>query len=334
MNEPLDKNLSGYDLCIVGAGPAGLAIAAELAYRGLKICILESGTEKRSVYADALKEVESEGLPIKPNSRERVLGGASSTWGGLSALLDEVDLEQWPIQAAELAPYLAALGAYRFPHPEEFKDKKGELRLRSPLEEKTFVAVRPPYRFAVLRSIFNREGVDLYTDATVVQVVHNAGEVTQLLCKTSAGGTFEVRAKTFVLAAGGIENPRLLLVSDIGKELPVGRYFMNHPKGYAGLLHLSEPLSAKSSYLNQVNGSRIMYAGLRLSPDYQQEKGLGNSYVGLEAHLPHLFARAWYKLTRHTHTVRLRWFSDMEPQKENRVLLSERRDAFGVPLPL
>ena len=102
--------MPAYDVAVVGSGPAGGTIAAELAGSGLRVCVLESGRLKRTRFADALKEVESDGLPIKEYSRERVLGGASTTWAGLSAPLDPIDLAPrawiggagWPIPAAEL----------------------------------------------------------------------------------------------------------------------------------------------------------------------------------------------------------------------------------------
>ena len=86
------ETLSSYDLCIIGAGPIGITIAAELAYSGLKICVLESGAQARTVFADALKSVESEGIPVTPVSRERVVGGSTATWGALSAPLDTVSV--------------------------------------------------------------------------------------------------------------------------------------------------------------------------------------------------------------------------------------------------
>ena len=80
----LSRDEDEYDLCIVGAGPAGLVIASELAYTGLRICVLESGGERRSTSANAVKEVLSleQGLPIKSETCERVLGGAGTVWGG------------------------------------------------------------------------------------------------------------------------------------------------------------------------------------------------------------------------------------------------------------
>ena len=45
MHEDLDNvhTLGEYDVCIVGSGPAGLAVASKLINEGIKFIILESG---------------------------------------------------------------------------------------------------------------------------------------------------------------------------------------------------------------------------------------------------------------------------------------------------
>ncbi|MFP6581071.1 MAG: GMC family oxidoreductase [Candidatus Hydrogenedentota bacterium] len=79
--------------------------------------------------------------------------------------------------------------------------------------------------------------IDLYTHANVVDLVMNeAGSaVESLKVATLRKNTFTVRAKRFILATGGIENARLLLLANstqpegIGNQHGlVGRYFSGH----------------------------------------------------------------------------------------------------------
>ncbi len=126
------EDLSGnrYDFLIVGTGPAGIVVAKELLAKcpDAKICILESGRKQKSSYADKLKAVVSDKLKIRPKSRERVLGGASTTWNGLSAPLEPICLAKrswlgesyWPVEIEEMTEYYekASVG-YRFPKPSE-----------------------------------------------------------------------------------------------------------------------------------------------------------------------------------------------------------------------
>ncbi len=354
----LTDDISGYDVCIIGAGPAGLTIATELAYTGLHICVLESGGERRAAFTDALKTAESTHLRIKHNSRERVFGGASTVWGGLSAPLDAIDLESrpwssgWPIAHDEMVRYWSAAERYRFPKPSAFDMSAVRSGFAvTQLREKLFLAVRPPFNFASLRAVFHRANVDVYLQATVTRLLSEwrAGKrvITEARCRTAAGKEVTVRAAMFVLAAGGIENPRLLLVSAIGDEHDqVGRYFMNHPKGYAGRLLLHKPLAASCPYLPRSQDGRMVYAGLALPESRQRTDQLLNSYVQLEPdsallaryalsiwrRLP-AFAAPLFNLLR-PRTVRLRWYADMEPRPENRITLGAARDAYGTPLPV
>src|SRR5262245_21078156 len=121
--------LPGYDLCVIGSGPAGMTVAAELAGSGLRVCVLESGRASVTPLGDRLRRVESEGIEIKSWSRERVLGGASTTWAGLSSPLEALDLAErpwvplsgWPIAQAELERcYALAAQRYRFPDSAAF----------------------------------------------------------------------------------------------------------------------------------------------------------------------------------------------------------------------
>ena len=314
---PPDRALGEFDLCIVGSGPAGGTLAAELAGSGLSICVLESGRLRPTRHADVLKRVESEGIHIKEYSRERVLGGSSTTWAGLSSPLDRTDLEPrdwlrhsgWPLSEEQLTPYYAAAAErYRFP-PADFFGPRGFAALRGsggmkvdwgPVEEKVFLACAEPQNFAQeVRGIYERGEVDLLLDASVTRLETSPGEDGALartraaVVKTRSGREHRIVARAFVLAAGGIENARLLLNSrdlcpeGLGNERDqVGRYLMNHPKNYRGMLHLDPPLEDVPYFFGCLYKGYAGYAGLRLTPERQRELRLLNSYVRLEPIFP------------------------------------------------
>ena len=82
-----------------------------------------------------------------------------------------------------------------------------------------------------------------------------ATHVQRVDVKTFAGAGFTVEASRFVLACGGVENARLLLVSDHeqkgglgnGNDL-VGRYFSDHPHAHrAGKLVFLDPSATRKS---------------------------------------------------------------------------------------
>lgn len=305
--------LRGYDLCVIGSGPAGMTLVQELRGSGLRICVLESGVRKPTRHGDRLREVSSDGMPIKDYSRERVFGGASTTWSGLSSPYDEIDTgarpelgrEAWPIERSELeALYRAASERYRFAPVAlfEFGGFDG-LRGKGPLqpdwrdvEEKVFLAASDPQNFgAEWVGAFDDEGIDLWLDATVLQLEGESGasRIHGATVRTRSGREFRVQARAYVVACGGIENARLLLVStgldDRGlgnAHDQVGRCFMNHPKNYRGILHLAAPVEDAPYWFGCLYRGYAGYGGLRLRTDLMRERGWLNSYVRLEPLFP------------------------------------------------
>ena len=93
-----------------------------------------------------------------------------------------------------------------------------------------------------------RVTVYLYANAFHFDGGETDADIKELSVKTLSGESFTVRARTYVLATGGIENARLLLAS--GKEGGnglgnahdlVGRFFMVHLAYSAGTIVLSNP---------------------------------------------------------------------------------------------
>jgi len=305
------------DLCIIGTGPAGMTLARELADSGLRIVVLESGKLQVTRHADALRAVRSEGIRIKDYSRERVLGGASTAWAGLSAPLDPIDFSErpwlalpgWPIARDELLPYWAAAAErFRFAAPSAYgPDGFGALKRRGDaqlawhdVEEKIFLAASEPQDFGrEHKRAFDVPNVDLWLDATVLRLegaapgTDSVPRIARAVVRTSTGRELSVEAKAFVLAGGGIENARLLLASrdvcaaGLGNERDmVGRGFMNHPKNYHGLIRLAKPVRELPYHFGCLHRGFAGYAGLRLTEPRQRERGLMNSYVRFEPVFP------------------------------------------------
>jgi hypothetical protein len=310
---PGNTRLPGYDICIIGSGPAGITVANELKDAGLGICVLESGKLKRTATGDQLRKVESEGIHIKDHSRERILGGASTSWSGLSSPMDSIDMEPrpylkqsgWPIERSELLHYYdQASKRYRFPAVNYFTENGmstinniGDVELEwEELDGKIFMSAATSLNFGrKFRHIFKTGDMDLYLDATLIQLEGEAksGTITHGVMRTSKGDIFEIKAAIFVLATGGIENARILLNSKclcgngLGNDRDqVGRYMMSHPKDHHGIIKLNRPVKELPYYFGCLFEGYAGYAGLRLKEKLQREKGLLNAYVRLEPLFP------------------------------------------------
>lgn len=263
------------DVCIVGAGAAGITLALALSSSGLRIVLLESGGEEADSATQALYEGEVANPALHPppdRYRVRQFGGSTTLWGGRCMPLDPVDFEArpwiapegWPIGYEDLLAYypeanrLCEAGAFAYRAGEAFPEGMKPLLpgFRSAdFEDDHLERFSRPTNFA-------RAYGQHLADSAGIQVVTGAN-VTELLCAedesiiesaavaTLRGRRFTVTARRFVLATGGLEVPRLLLASrsrhaaGIGnRHDQVGRYYMSHVAGTIGELEIALPAGA------------------------------------------------------------------------------------------
>ncbi|MDP3738032.1 MAG: GMC family oxidoreductase [Hyphomonadaceae bacterium] len=272
------------DLCIVGAGAAGIAIALEFMKKSdVSVVLLESGGEKLDPATQSLNGGHQLGVAYDDleASRSRFLGGATNCWGGWCRPLDELDFQVrdwipnsgWPFGKAELLPYYershAVLQLKPFAydvsaHADLLKERGlAPLPLGSKRLDNMLVHLSGPARFGKayrdqLRRASNVKLL-LMANATEICTDHAGTNVTGVRVATLSGKKFSVMAKIVVLAAGGIENPRLLLLSNQvqtkglgnGADL-VGRYFMDHPRIRSSRVRLEDLRRFRRLYDNQV----------------------------------------------------------------------------------
>jgi len=246
------------DIAIIGGGAAGITLAMELAGSGLDICLLESGGleyEKDTQALYAGKNIARWYFDLD-KCRLRYFGGSTNHWGGWCRPLAPIDFEArdwvphsgWPIVRADLDPWyeraqpVIEAGPFKYESAEFWGGQFGETIPDFPLGLITtqFFQYSPPTRFGsrYREDISATRNVRAVLHANVVEIESNeaAGEVTGLRVACLDGKGFRVRARACVLAAGGIENARMLLASNryrpagLGNDHDlVGRFFMEHP---------------------------------------------------------------------------------------------------------
>ena len=263
-----DTVLTG-DVCIIGAGPAGITVASELAHAGVRVVVLESGGpfhdrhDRRGVIGSVRDHVSGSqgaakgtntGAPYFPLrlSRARGIGGSTAALkehGLRSRPLDAIDFgtrngRGWPIEHSEILEHIdEAVALCGIDDASRWWDQTDE----DPLFEGTSVvpvAFRHGRRvaFAELASSLADGPDQLWiTGATVTRLVTDStGHVAAVEAATGDGSTLRVEAVHVVLATGGIDNARVLLnntdvLESMGQAADnVGRHFMEHMHYVAG----------------------------------------------------------------------------------------------------
>ena len=266
------------DICIIGAGAAGITLAHEFAGKGLRVSVLESGGFDFDAGSRDLNVGQNIGRPYFPLevARLRFWGGTTNHWGGVCRPFEDMDFESrpwvpnsgWPLGKAELQPYYErARLVCNVPSAEWSpdywlqRDRFPELpfvgnRLKTRVNQVVPTTAR---RFALnyrqeLEQAKNLT-IYLYANLTDLETNETGGTVTEANVACLAGNRFKVRAKQFILAASGIENPRLLLLSNrrrpagLGNQHDqVGRYFMEHPRLVTGILLPTNPRTSVGLY--------------------------------------------------------------------------------------
>jgi len=296
-----------FDLAIVGAGPAGIAMADRLRASGLRVCLLEGGGRHPDVATQRLYRGENVGHGYYPLDacRFRLIGGGSNRWGGWCRPLEPEDFngadggDAWPIDHTDLEPfYPDAAELFALP-PGGFDLTTWIDRLPAPLPlpgdafRNVLFVYSPELNFAdaYAARIEGSDDVTTILHANVTELVlDEAGaRVTAARVQTLSGGAFTVQARAVVLATGGIENARLLLASrsqrtaGLGNEHDlVGRYFMEHLHVAAGHVLLSPPRPRSDFYRKATYGDLRVRGVIAPTAAARRRHGLLGASIAIE----------------------------------------------------
>lgn len=257
------------EVCIVGAGAAGITLAREFTNAGFRVVLLESGETKMEPETQELYAASNIGRPyLDPTlCRLRFFGGTTNHWAGKCALPDPLDFEEregvpysgWPFSLSYLEPWyrraqsVCQLGPYGY----ALSDWGiAPADIPQPFNGPHFICQvlqqSPPTRFGPVYESELRQAprLTVYLNANALRfdVSESGGEVQRLVVGVLPDGRLTVRARIYVLAAGGIENARLLLLSGkdggngVGNDHDlVGRFFMVHLVYSGGVIALANP---------------------------------------------------------------------------------------------
>jgi choline dehydrogenase-like flavoprotein len=312
-NKIANDHILNADICIVGGGAVGIAIAKEFLNTSTTVLLLESGGMSHNDQTQSLYEFENVGHPLRAQegyvSRNRYLGGSTNSWAGRCAPLNEIDFEYrdwipnsgWPITKQDLDPYYAKAAALLKLPTYQY--------CTSNIWEKLIIHHRPDYfdeqifspevflfaekpinmRSAYAHELIASHNIQICIHANVTEIEpHNSLKTIENIHVATLGGNkFRVKAGVYILACGGWENTRLLLLSQrhtpngLGNQHDVvGRYYMEHPKKKRASIEIQSAMLKSPVFLGGQNvemGSILL--GTRFSDQFQRQKKLLNHYL-------------------------------------------------------
>ncbi len=296
-------------ICVVGAGIAGLFAACRLAEKGYKVSVLESGGRKFDQQIHDLNEVEDAfgSYTGARNGRYRGLGGSSSHWGGRMLPLTTHDARARPYAAIDAWPFdIHELNVYRREIEQVFGiddasfeeealdllDRQGVIPRGDP-----DIALRypkwPTFRHCnvanVLRDRIEAAGnLEIWLGATACgfKMDRERGRLSGIVARDFFGRTICMHADEFVFAAGTIEVTRLLLHLDAAcdgrafeKCRVLGRYFQDHLNCSVGTLvpHNHKMTNVWFGYHFIAGTRRSLH--MELTPQAQEAAGVASAFA-------------------------------------------------------
>jgi choline dehydrogenase-like flavoprotein len=321
-----------FDVCIVGSGPAGIALARETSRSGFRVCLLESGGPKpakdtQNVNEGAVESVHGYREQILWEGRRRQFGGTANLWnhkvrGGTDrhvryVPLDEIDFERrdwvpesgWPFKRREIQPFyeraqeVCGIGKFDY----RVGGREASKESNQPWQTEKIESVASQFGSSEIfleryrRELARDERVMVMLKAALLQLQMDplSRAITSAEVTTPGGRNLWIRARAFVLAAGGLENARILLLQDavqsggIGNQHDmVGRCFMDHPQIKLGTLIPSSSAVFRQAWFydqHEVGDQAMMYK-LHVRPEVMRQEKMLNLCAVLVPHFKNLRA--------------------------------------------
>ncbi len=297
------------DVAIVGSGAAGNTLARSLLNKGLTVLLLESGGLDYEPETAELNRGFNVGRPYYnlECARLRFFGGTTAIWGGRCAELDGIDFERrewvphsgWPVTLEQLRPwYDAARKALSIPVTDAAvrngvldRLAGGDLTIRQWSFDPDFER----FGAAKNRELIEHPNAVVAIHATVREIVpdHAVNAIQHLDIRAPSGRTHRAKVRTYLLAAGGLENARILLASNslaprgLGNDHDlVGRFFMEHPHGRGGRIVGAPVWRLLNAFRARRSGRTEVAPLLTLSEGAQRRAGALNSGLTVNARPP------------------------------------------------
>lgn len=296
-----------YDLCVVGAGPAGLSLALEAASRGLLVLVLDAGhanpAESPPDWSGSERVHPAHHAPLELATHAG-LAGTTWLWGGRCVPYEAIDFEarpqvpqaRWPLSEADVAPWYPAAARYVGCGTAEFRRSLPPEAADSAVSRLSAFDLTQIERWAHQPRLVGRLGAQalaaqrvhllLQTRVSAIELTPTLDAVRQLQV-SRAGQSATLRARAYVLAGGALGTTQLLLQTQArhaaqkalfgGPEGPLGRYYMGHIMGCIARVVLHQPADVRWLDFSQDPDGTYVRRRFLPTPATQRAHGLLNT---------------------------------------------------------
>lgn len=337
-----------YDVCIVGAGAAGITIANKLSESGLNIILCEAGSEEYTEASQKNYVGKVKGDPYfeLDIARLRYLGGTTNHWNGMCRPFEKVDFNRdylgkkfnWGIKYEEIQKYqreaceILEIKNNFFIDNEEKQDVKN-----------INFQFSPPVRFKdkYFNILSSSKKISLLLNANLSDIKGETNYISNAIFENYGGKKISVKAKKFVFAMGGIENSRYLLWFSekykskfFNSKTPIGKYWMEHPHFSLGSALVDKSIidgiyfSIGEKFQRDL---KILNCGFRINEvSHSDTKGMIKEILCIAPKLGMRLAALADKSLICGARLFAAW--EQEPKITNAVKLTKDLSMFGIPL--
>ncbi|MDL2402523.1 FAD-dependent oxidoreductase [Rhizobium mayense] len=283
----------GFDVCVVGAGPVGIAAALELSRRGMRTLLIEAGPKQSK-----RPQQNETGFDIGDDIHHAAdqvtsatgLGGTSERWGGQCVELDDIDFEVrdyvahsgWPIAHEEISPFYQRARALLSSNVSGERSEP-EPDADFPISRESWTRIRNTAR-ANRAELASSKNLFVVLDARVKALAFDSVEERlHSISINCRGGSYKVCADRYVLACGGRGNTRLLLNLQVafpqlfgGSDGPLGRFYMGHLAGQIAQIEFTTKEHAERYLFKRTSIGTFVCNRFQPGPKLQRARELPN----------------------------------------------------------
>lgn len=280
------------DFTVVGAGAAGILLATKLSKEGFKVHLIESGD--LNINKEAQNKIVSDNKKMEDSAikgRKRIVGGTTTKWGGQSLPFDKIDFlskewinsSGWPISYEEINSFYNEanhfMGIDQYGYGESLLKK---LKFKNPLFNNTDLKYRlskwapEPNFYKKYKSEITSNYTTIYNGMVTKITYSKDNLVSSIKLKNTKNNEYHINVNNLIIACGGIESTRILLLHLPEKPIYLGMGFMEHLHLNVGSVSTSNLFSFQRLFNTKFHNLRKFTVRIMPSEELQKKEKLVN----------------------------------------------------------